>query len=135
MGRTVFQVLGSVSEWERDNIIDRTRNGRLQRYKEGCWAGGKPPYGYSYDRDSRRLVIDEKEARIVERVFRQYDSGKSLGGVANATPIGASANVVGTAVAAREGYPISWGRYLKFALPAMIVVVGICWLYLIIRYA
>ncbi len=58
--------------------------------------------------------------------------GADIGG--NATPIGASANVVGTAVAAREGYPISWGRYLKFALPAMIVVVGICWLYLIIRY-
>lgn len=58
--------------------------------------------------------------------------GADIGG--NATPIGASANVVGTAVAAREGYPISWGRYMKFALPAMIVVVGICWLYLIIRY-
>ena len=35
----------------------------------------------------------------------------------------------------RRRYPISWGRYLKFALPAMIVVVGICWLYLILRYA
>ncbi len=58
--------------------------------------------------------------------------GADIGG--NATPIGASANVVGTAVAAREGYPISWSRYIKFALPAMIVVVGICWLYLIIRY-
>ncbi len=58
--------------------------------------------------------------------------GADIGG--NATPIGASANVVGTAVAAREGYPIGWGRYLKFALPAMIVVVGICWLYLILRY-
>ncbi len=58
--------------------------------------------------------------------------GADIGG--NATPIGASANVVGTAVAAREGYPISWGRYMKFSLPAMIVVVGICWLYLILRY-
>ena len=58
--------------------------------------------------------------------------GADIGG--NATPIGASANVVGTAVAAREGHPISWGRYMKFSLPAMIVVVGICWLYLIIRY-
>jgi len=59
--------------------------------------------------------------------------GSDIGG--NATPIGASANVVGTAVAAREGYPISWGRFCKFALPAMIGVVGLCWLYLIIRYA
>jgi len=59
--------------------------------------------------------------------------GTDIGG--NATPIGASANVVGTAVAAREGYPISWGRFCKYAVPAMIMVVGLCWLYLVIRYA
>lgn len=59
--------------------------------------------------------------------------GTDIGG--NATPIGASANVVGTAIAEREGYPISWGTFLKYALPSMIMVVGLCWLYLIIRYA
>ena len=59
--------------------------------------------------------------------------GTDIGG--NATPIGASANVVGTAVAEREGYPISWGRFLKYALPAMIMVVAVCYLYLIMRYA
>ncbi|MCJ7426183.1 MAG: hypothetical protein MUO17_03485, partial [Dehalococcoidales bacterium] len=53
----------------------------------------------------------------------------------NATPIGASANVVGTAIAEKEGYPISWGRYCKYAIPAMIMVVGLCWLYLVVRYA
>jgi Na+/H+ antiporter NhaD/arsenite permease-like protein len=59
--------------------------------------------------------------------------GTDIGG--NATPIGASANVVGTAVAHREGYPISWGRFCKYAAPAMIMVVALCWLYLTLRYA
>lgn len=59
--------------------------------------------------------------------------GTDIGG--NATPIGASANVVGTAIAEREGYPISWGKFCKYAFPAMIMVVGLCWLYLVIRYA
>lgn len=59
--------------------------------------------------------------------------GADIGG--NATPIGASANVVGTAIAEKEGYPISWGRFCKYAIPAMILVVGLCWGYLIIRYA
>ena len=59
--------------------------------------------------------------------------GTDIGG--NGTPIGASANVVGIAIAEREGYHISWGRFLKYALPAMILVVGICWLMLIVRYA
>jgi Na+/H+ antiporter NhaD/arsenite permease-like protein len=58
--------------------------------------------------------------------------GTDLGG--NATPIGASANVVGTAIAEREGHPISWGTFLKYALPAMILVVALCHLYLIWRY-
>ncbi len=59
--------------------------------------------------------------------------GTDIGG--NATPIGASANVVGTAIAEKEGYPIGWGRFLKYALLPMIVVVALCWLYLVIRYA
>ena len=58
--------------------------------------------------------------------------GTDIGG--NATPIGASANVVGTAVAEREGYPISWGRFMKFALPGMIMVMALCNVLLIVRY-
>jgi len=59
--------------------------------------------------------------------------GTDIGG--NATPIGASANVVGTAIAERQGYPISWGRFLKYAFPAMIMVVALSYLMLVVRYA
>ncbi len=59
--------------------------------------------------------------------------GTDIGG--NATPIGASANVVGTAIAEKEGYPIGWGRFLRYAFPPMIIVVALCWLYLVVRYA
>ncbi|MCH3971214.1 MAG: citrate transporter [Oscillospiraceae bacterium] len=48
--------------------------------------------------------------------------GTDLGG--NATPIGASANVVGTSVAAKEGHLISWGQYCKYCVPATLLVVG-----------
>jgi Na+/H+ antiporter NhaD/arsenite permease-like protein len=58
--------------------------------------------------------------------------GTDIGG--NATPIGASANVVGTAIAEKEGHPISWGTFCKYAFPAMIIVVALCWLYLVVRY-
>ena len=58
--------------------------------------------------------------------------GTDIGG--NATPIGASANVVGTAIAEKEGYPISWGRYLKYGVISTILVVGLCWLFLALRY-
>jgi Na+/H+ antiporter NhaD/arsenite permease-like protein len=58
--------------------------------------------------------------------------GTDIGG--NGTPIGASANVVGTAVSEREGYPIGWGRYLKYAVPAMVLVMVLCNVYLLLRY-
>ena len=58
--------------------------------------------------------------------------GTDIGG--SATPIGASANVVGTSVAAREGYPISWGKYCLYMVPASIIVLGISTLMVWIRY-
>lgn len=58
--------------------------------------------------------------------------GADIGG--NATPIGASANVVGTAIAEKAGYPISWGRFCKYAIPATIMVVALSWLLLVVRY-
>jgi Na+/H+ antiporter NhaD/arsenite permease-like protein len=59
--------------------------------------------------------------------------GTDIGG--NATPIGASANVVGTAIAEKEGYAVSWGRFCKYALPGMILVMGICWILLVVRFS
>lgn len=58
--------------------------------------------------------------------------GTDIGG--NATPIGASANVVGTSVAAKNGYPIGWGKYCKTAAPATIIVVAISMLIIFVRY-
>lgn len=58
--------------------------------------------------------------------------GTDIGG--SATPIGASANVVGTSIAAKNGHPISWGRYCKTAAPATIIVITISMLYIFVRY-
>ncbi len=41
--------------------------------------------------------------------------GASLGG--NITPIGASANIVGTALLQKEGYPVSLSHWLKISIP------------------
>ena len=82
IGRTVFQVLGLTAEWERESIITRTTTGRLQRLKEGHWAGGPAPFGYNYDRETKNLVINEEEADVVRMVYNLYASGKSLGAIA-----------------------------------------------------
>lgn len=58
--------------------------------------------------------------------------GTDIGG--SATPIGASANVVGTSVAAKNGYPISWGRYCAKLAPATVIVLIISTVYIFARY-
>ena len=58
--------------------------------------------------------------------------GTDIGG--SATPIGASANVVGTSVSAKSGHTISWVRYCKFLVPATVIVMGISTIYIWIFY-
>jgi Na+/H+ antiporter NhaD/arsenite permease-like protein len=58
--------------------------------------------------------------------------GTDIGG--NGTPIGASANVVATAIAEKEGYPIGWGKFCKYAYPAMIIVIGLIQVLMMVRY-
>ena len=58
--------------------------------------------------------------------------GTDIGG--SATPIGASANVVGTSVASRNGYFIDWKTYCKTAVPATVIVITISMVILFVRY-
>ncbi len=58
--------------------------------------------------------------------------GTDVGG--SATPIGASANVVGTSVAAKHGYMIGWGKYCKSAVPATVIVILVSMGVIFIRY-
>lgn len=58
--------------------------------------------------------------------------GTDIGG--SATPIGASANVVGIATAGKEGYIIKWGRYCRIMLPATIIVILISMMVIYTRY-
>ncbi len=58
--------------------------------------------------------------------------GTDIGG--SATPIGASANVVGTAVSAKSGHPIGWGKYCSKLAPATVIVLAISTAYIFVRY-
>ena len=80
-GKMMFQMFGMVAEWERETIIERTRNGKLQRFKDGCWAGGKVPFAYAYNKATKKLEIDELNARMVRRIFTEYSEGKTLYGI------------------------------------------------------
>ena len=58
--------------------------------------------------------------------------GADLGG--NATAVGASANVVVTGIAARNGHPISFWQFTRYGLIVTAVTVSLSWPYLWLRY-
>ncbi|MGN1118991.1 MAG: SLC13 family permease [Oscillospiraceae bacterium] len=58
--------------------------------------------------------------------------GTDVGG--SATPIGASANVVGLETATKAGHKVSWGKYCKTAIPATIIVLIISTITIYVRY-
>lgn len=58
--------------------------------------------------------------------------GADLGG--NATAVGASANVVITGIAARQGHPISFWRFTRYGLVVTAITITLAWPYLWLRY-
>lgn len=71
-GRMMVQMLGVFAEFERASIVERTKVGLSKKASKGEWTGGTPPFGYSYDKERRGLLVADDEARIVREIFRGY---------------------------------------------------------------
>ena len=71
------QFQGMIAEYERAQIRERTRRGKLHRARTGSQAVmSGAPYGYRYVRKTEHAEgyweIDEVEAEVVREVFRRY---------------------------------------------------------------
>ena len=58
--------------------------------------------------------------------------GTDIGG--SATPIGASANVVGVSIASKNGHLIGWGKYCLRLVPITIIVIVVSLIIIYVRY-
>jgi site-specific DNA recombinase len=68
-GRLMRNLLGSIAEWERGTIGDRTRAGVKERVRQGGWGGGSAPFGYKVVGvgPKAHLEIDVREAQVVRQ--------------------------------------------------------------------
>jgi site-specific DNA recombinase len=88
-GELLRQMQGMIAEYERAQIAERTRRGRLHRARSGSPAVlGRAPYGYRYVRRSEHadayFEIDEVKAGVVREVFRRYArEGQKLAAIAD----------------------------------------------------
>ena len=72
-GKFLLMLFATLAEFDRDQIVEKLKRGRLARVASGKWiGGGYTPYGYRYDRDSATLVVVPEEAEIVREVFRLF---------------------------------------------------------------
>jgi site-specific DNA recombinase len=65
-----LHILLSFAQFEREVIGERIRDKVAASRARGMWMGGRVPLGY--DVRSRKLVINEAEAAIVQRVFEGF---------------------------------------------------------------
>jgi len=64
-GKLILNVLGSIAQWEREMIAERTRDGL--RYKKARLENyGPVPYGFELD--GKKLVPNSKEMGVVEYI-------------------------------------------------------------------
>jgi site-specific DNA recombinase len=75
MGRLTLNILLSFAQFERELAGERIRDKFLQSRKRGLWMGGWPPLGFRVE--DRRLVVVEREAALVRRVFDRFASAGS----------------------------------------------------------
>jgi site-specific DNA recombinase len=73
----LVQFQGMIAEYERAQILERSRRGKRHRAHTGevsVMSGA--PYGYRYIRKTKEAlaayIIDEAEARVVRRVYEMY---------------------------------------------------------------
>ena len=72
MGKYFLYQLGMFEEMELDWYRERSRKGREARVKKGKCKGWPPPFGYSYNKETGKLEINEKEADVVRLIFNKY---------------------------------------------------------------
>ena len=69
-GRMMLNILMTFAQYEREIIAERIKDKMSASRKLGKWVGGSVPFGYKVV--NKRLVVDEHEAPVVVRIFKEY---------------------------------------------------------------
>lgn len=70
---------GVINDMYVRDISKKIRSSLIERKKAGNFLGVTAPYGYQKDPNNKfHLIINEKEAKVVKRVFKLYLEGNGL---------------------------------------------------------
>lgn len=73
-GRLMRNIIGSLAEYERELILDRTLRGRDAAARAGGWPGGPAPFGFRLVRGPNdqhtTLEIDDQQVTVIHEIVR-----------------------------------------------------------------
>jgi DNA invertase Pin-like site-specific DNA recombinase len=76
-GRLVLNVLGSVAQWERETIGERTAEAMAHKREQGERTSLHAPYGFQIAADGKTLVADEGEQALLNAIKDTRSRGRS----------------------------------------------------------
>jgi len=79
-GRLVFGIRGSVSEYEKDKIRERTMRGKRGKAKAGKIVMNTRPTGYDWDAE-KSMYFPNQDKEIVRQMFTMILDGMSISAV------------------------------------------------------
>lgn len=108
-GRLVLNVLGSVSQWEREAIGERTSSAMRHMSESNLYTGGRCKFGFSVG-EGGRLVANDDEQRTIETIRSLRSQGLTFRSVA--------AELTKQGVVSRTGKPFTLAALHKMAASA-----------------
>ena len=83
-GKAALGMMAVFAQLERETIVERSRTGKAQSFKEGHSQGGPPPYGYSYNTQEKGILeVNHKTAYLVPKIYEMYLAGYGYASIAN----------------------------------------------------
>ncbi|AEY67546.1 site-specific recombinase, DNA invertase Pin [Clostridium sp. BNL1100] len=77
----MLTILSSLAQGESENASTNNKWAAVKRFQDGTFIIGTPAYGYTKG-ENGELVIQEEEAAVVRRIFREYLNGKGAYAIA-----------------------------------------------------
>jgi len=66
---------GAFAEYYSRNLAREVEKGKRENALKGMHVGGRPPLGYDVDRQTMKLVVNDREAEAVRLIFRMTMDG------------------------------------------------------------
>lgn len=72
-GRFRKELDATLAGWENDKRIERVTRGKKKKAELGKFVAGRPPYGYTIDKEQPGgLAVNERQAAVVRLIFERY---------------------------------------------------------------